>query len=247
MVDEIIDTDTNALTKDTKDTTDIITTHDYETCKEVVNIVNMRGGQRGLIPRGGVGIILRPVANGLGYLLVKVPALRGVYKTVKTAKVIIASTIAFCSLLFLARFDYWALIISGAIPSISIDQRAVLAGIRRLRMGANDMAIIIPQSNDIINLVMDEDINLERKNQMLINLFSIYESLPESHVFKNRYFACIIHVLLTLFIINKLGFNLALKLLLNLLNNGKISLQTYREILSQLVIGGVPPIELECL
>jgi len=94
---------------------------------------------------------------------------------------------------------------------------------------------------------MDEDINLEKKNKMLINFFSIYEFLPENHIFKNRYFACIIHVLLTLFISNKIGFNLALRLLLNLLKNGKITLQTYREILSQLVIGGVPPIELECL
>lgn len=52
MVDEIIDIDTdtsnnnNVLTDGTKDR---ITTHDYETYKEIVNIISVRGGQNGLL------------------------------------------------------------------------------------------------------------------------------------------------------------------------------------------------------
>jgi hypothetical protein len=52
----------------------------------------------------------------------------------------------------------------------------------------------VPQSNDRIRLVMDEEINIERKSKMLISIFSMYEGLPEHHIFKNRYFACIVHI-----------------------------------------------------
>jgi len=66
----------------------------------------------------------------------------------------------------------------------------------------------------------------------------MYKSLPEHHIFKNRDFICIVHILLTLFF-------LALKILLRLLQDGKISLETYREILSQLVVGEVPVVDIE--
>lgn len=48
MVDEIIDTDNNAENNNNElidETNGIVTIHDYNTCKEVVNIINMRGGQ----------------------------------------------------------------------------------------------------------------------------------------------------------------------------------------------------------
>ena len=60
MVDEVIDTDNNAANNNNElidGTNGIGTTHDYNTCKEVVNIINMRGGQNGLLPRGAVGVI----------------------------------------------------------------------------------------------------------------------------------------------------------------------------------------------
>ena len=94
-------------------------------------------------------------------------------------------------------------------------------------------------------MASDENVNLIKKEKMLINLFSMYEFLPENHPFKNRYFACVIHVLLGLFIVNKTGFNFALRLLVSLLKDGSITLQTYREIISQLIIGGVSPIEVD--
>jgi len=94
------------------------------------------------------------------------------------------------------------------------------------------MDIGTSQTSEIINLASDENFNLVKKENMLINLFSIYEFLPENHTLKNRYFACVIHVLLALFIINKTDFNFALRLLLRLLKDGKTKLQTYREIIA---------------
>ena len=52
-------------------------------------------------------------------------------------------------------------------------------------------------------------------------------------------------MLLNLFIGDKIGFKLALRLLYRLLAEGKISIETYREIISQLVIGGVPVVDIE--
>nr|YP_010283265.1 hypothetical protein MKU01_pgp109 [Psammodictyon constrictum]YP_010283351.1 hypothetical protein MKU01_pgp023 [Psammodictyon constrictum]ULD16384.1 hypothetical protein [Psammodictyon constrictum]ULD16470.1 hypothetical protein [Psammodictyon constrictum] len=109
------------------------------------------------------------------------------------------------------------------------------------------MEICTSQTSEIINLASDENVNLVKKEKMLIDLFSMYESLPENHPFKNRYFACVIHVLLVLFIINKRCFNFTLRLLLRLLKDGRITLQTYREIIAQLIIGGVSPIEIDIL
>jgi hypothetical protein len=266
MVDEIIDTDRNAQNNNNElieGTNGIVTTHDYNTCKEVVNILNMRGGQNGILARGAggviqvsfqhlrkfggktVSIILKPIAKSVGFVLMKIPMLQAVYKTVKTGKVIIASSAALAAIRLIARFDYWALIFGDAIPLISVDQKAVLASIRRMRMGVMHMNVCTPQTNEIINLASDENVNLIKKETMLINLFSMYEFLPENHPFKNRYFACVIHVLLALFIVSKTGFNLALKLLLRLVKDGSITLQTYREIISQLIIGGVSPTEID--
>ena len=69
--------------------------------------------------------------------------------------------------------------------------------------------------------------------------------LPENHLFKNKFFACIVYLLLTLFICDKIGFKLALRLLYRLLKEGKISIETYPDIFSQLVVGGVPVIDVE--
>jgi len=221
MVAEIIDTDNNAENNNNElidGTNGIVTTHDYNTCKEVVNIITIRGGQNGLLPRGaggviqesfqhlgkfckkGVSIILRPIAKSLGFVLLKIPMLKDVYKAVKTVRVIIASSLALATMRLIARFDYWTLILGDASALISVDQKAALAGIRRMRMGMMHMEICASQTNEIINLASDEDVNLLKKENMLINLFSMYEFLPENHPFKNRYFASIIHLLLGLFI-----------------------------------------------
>ena len=94
---------------------------------------------------------------------------------------------------------------------------------------------------------MNEEINVKKKSDTLINFLLLYEFLPENHLFKNPYFVCITQVLIILFISNKMGFRLALQLLLRLLKDRKISLETYREIISQLLLAGVSPIELEII
>ena len=170
---------------------------------------------------------------------------KAVYKVVKTVKVIIASSAALVTMRLIARFDYWALILGDATPLMSVDQKAVLASIRRMRIGVMHIEVCTSQTSEIINLASDENVNLVKKEKMLINLFSMYEFFPENHYLKNPYFACVINVLLALFIINKTGFNFALRLLLRLLKDGRIKLQTYREIIAQLIIGGVSPIEID--
>ena len=85
-----------------------------------------------------ISTIVRPIMNILGYLLLKSPALKGIYNKVKIGKVILSSPIAFGSIRLIARFYYWALIISNAIPHISIDQKEVLSGIDRIQLGAKD-------------------------------------------------------------------------------------------------------------
>lgn len=263
QVDEIISTDTsnnkNVILDGTKDT---ITSHDSNMGKEIVNITKTRGRQSIVIRGEGVAILIKkavshlkifgdktistlihPISKVLGSLIIKFPPVKKVLNVIKATKVIIASIGALISLRVVARFDYWALIFSDSLPQT----RSVLSGIRRLRIGQENMTVCIGQSNEIINLVMDEEIQVERKQKVLVNLFSMYESLPEHHVFKNRYFTCIVHLLLALFIGDKLGFRLALRLLYRLLSNGEISLETYREIISQLVVGGVPTTDIEFL
>lgn len=143
------------------------------------------------------------------------------------------------------RLDYWALILGDATPLISVDQRSVLSSLRRMKMGVPNMYICTQQTNDIINLASDESVSPIKKEKMLIDLFSMYELLPENHPFKNFYFACLIHVLLTLFFINKTGFILALRLLLRLLKDGSVTIETYREIVSQLIMGGVSKVDID--
>lgn len=268
-VDEIVHTDHNIANNNNNNkridgTNDIVTTHDYNKWKAVIKAINLRGGQIQILPNTvgvikgsiqhlgkfcgkGVSIILKPIANSLGFILMKISVFKAVYNGVKTAKVIIASSAALSTMRFIARFDYWALILSDAIPLMSVGQKSVLASMRRMRMGEMHMEICTSQTNEIINLAIDANVNLVKKEKMLINLFTIYEFLPENHSFKNRYFACVVHVLLVLFTISQTSFNFALRLLLRLLKNGKISLQTYREIVAQLIIGGISPIDIDII
>ena len=102
MVDEIIDNDTsnnnNVLPADTKD---IITMHDYDTCKEIVNITSTRSGQNDLLLRGLVKVIqnsfnqlkrfggtaisavITITSKIIGYLVIKVTVANRVYADLK--------------------------------------------------------------------------------------------------------------------------------------------------------------------
>jgi len=110
----------------------------------------MRNGQNGLLTRGAVGviqgsiqhlakfcgkgfsIIFKPIAKSLRFVLMKISMFKAVYKVVKTGKVIIASSAALVTMRLIASFDYWALIFRDATLLISVDQKAVLASIRRM-------------------------------------------------------------------------------------------------------------------
>ena len=259
-VDEIIANDnSNSLPDGIKD---ISTKHKYTIGKEIVNIIRTRGGEGGIIirPEGVIilgknvlllakliaeTLVITPLSKALGFIVMKFPLAKKVYTGIKAIKVVIASIGALISVRVIARFDYWALILSDSLPQLPIETKSILSGIRRLRIGQKDLSICIPRSNEILDLVIDEDIPVKRKEKVLIDLFEFYQRLPENHPFKNRFFTCIVYILMALSISDKIGFKLALRLLYRLLKKGKISIETYREILSQLVIGGVPVVDIE--
>ena len=260
QVDEIIANDNNNSMPD--EIKNISTTHKYKIGKEIVNIIRTRGGQGGIVirPEGVITlgknvvllakiiaetVVITPLSKAIGFIVMKFPAAKKVYTGIKATKVVIASIGALISVRVIARFDYWALILSDSLPQLPIETKAILSGVRRLRIGQKDLSICLPRSNEILNLVIDEDIPVRRKEKVLIDLFEFYQMLPENHLFKNRFFTCIVYMLLALFISDKIGFKLALRLLYRLLKEGKISIETYREILSQLVIGGVPVVDVE--
>lgn len=191
-------------------------------------------------------LIINPLSKGIGFIILKFPVAKKVYKGIKRIKVAIATIGAIISIRLIARFDYWALILNDSIPQLPIETKAILSGIRRLRMvEEGDLTICITRSNEILNLVMDEEIPVKKKEKALIDLFKFYQELPENHLFKNRFFTCIVYLLIALSSSDKIGFRLALRLLYRLFTKGKISLETYREIISQLVIGGVPVVDIE--
>lgn len=251
QVDEIIDNNDEIK--------DISTTHKYSVGKEIRNIIS--GGQGIVIRSEGVMILgkkvvllskllaerflITPLSKAIGFIVMKFPLAKKVYNGIKAIKIVIASILALLSVRLIARFDYWALIVNGSLPQLPIETKTILSGIRRLRMGQKELYICIPKSNEILNLVIDEDISVKRKEKELIDLFAYYQMLPEHHDFKNKFFTCIIYLLMALFVGDKIGFKLALRLLYRLLNEGKISLETYCEILSQLVIGGISVIDVE--
>jgi len=106
-VDEIIDTEPNVSNNTNvlpNDNDGVITKHDYETCKEVVNIISVRGGNGGIVVGGITALskawkhfqkfgdklvssIITPISNALGYILLKFPELKSVYYPLKGVKI----------------------------------------------------------------------------------------------------------------------------------------------------------------
>jgi len=253
QVDTRLDNENEVLLPD--DLKNISTTHSYNIGQEVVHSLKTRGGQavaltsvkkllilnkaKNLVDK----VFIRPISKIVVFLIMRIPITKKIYRGLKALKIIIASLGAMLSVRLIARFDYWALILTDALPQLPIETRIILSGIRRLRMGKNGVHICIQQSTDIGNLVKDEGILIEKKEKELLDFFTFYEMLPENHLFKNNIFTCIVYMLIFLAYADKNGFKLAIRLLYRLLRKGIISLETYREIVSQLVIGGVPIID----
>ena len=229
MIDEIVDADTNT--------------------KEPLKIV---GGQNDLLLRDGNGIleqprnilkvILKPFAIKLGQLIKNIPIIKKLYNKVKTIKTIIGMILSMIGVRLIARYDYWAIIISEGLPILSVDDKAAIISIRRLRMGMKNVFVCLPQSEKALYFLTDEEI---KNPKPLIDLFLVYEGLPETHLFKNAYFVCVVNLLLLLFFSNKVNFKLALKVLRRLLKDKKISKETYQQLVAQLIMGGVLPKEIE--
>lgn len=102
----------------------IVTTHDYNVGKEIVNAI--RGGQfeitltsEGLshIVHGSIShlkrfsslvisTISKPISKAIGFLILKFPQTKIVYDIIKAGKVAIASIEGLVSLRLIARFEY---------------------------------------------------------------------------------------------------------------------------------------------
>ena len=180
QVDEMIANENNNFLPD--EIKDISTTHSYNIGKEIVNILRTRGGQGAIIikPEGVIilgknvllltklfaeKVIIIPLSKAMGFIIMRFPVAKKVYTAVNGIKVIIASIAALVSLGVIARFDYWALIITDSVPQLPIETKIVLSGIRRIRIGKKDLSLCILKSNEVLNLVMDEDIPLNRKKK----------------------------------------------------------------------------------
>ena len=79
----------------------------------------------------------------------KFSIVKKIYTFIKPAKVVIASLGAFIAIRVIAKFDYWALILTDSLPQLPFGTKTVLSGIRRLRLAGNDFSICISQSNEI--------------------------------------------------------------------------------------------------
>ena len=128
-VDKII-VNNNFLPDEIKD---ISTTHKYNIGKEIVKIIRTCGGQVGIVIRPEGVIILgknrflfakliaelvitTPISKALGLIVMKFSAAKKVYKGVKATKVVTESIGALLSVRLIARFDYWALILTDSLP-----------------------------------------------------------------------------------------------------------------------------------
>ena len=112
-------------------------------------------------------VIITPVSKTIGFIVTKFPVTKNVYTGIKRTKIIIASIGAFISVRLIARFDYWALILSDSLPQIPIETKSILSGLRRLRIGQKDLSICLPRSNEILNLVTDEDTPVKKKRKSI--------------------------------------------------------------------------------
>ena len=69
----------------------------------------------------GVSIILKLIAKNLGFVLMKISVFKSVYETIKTLKLILASSVALAIMQLFTRFDYWVLVLGDVILLIGVD------------------------------------------------------------------------------------------------------------------------------
>lgn len=133
-------------------------------------------------------------------------------------------------------FEWWSVIISEALPSISTEDRIILSSLRRMRDGLPYRYICIPVVSEIhLKVVSDE---LDEAVETWLDELTRYDTLSERDPKKNGYFVCNV-IFLTGLMRSYPGVLLYILRRLQILYIiGKISVSTYLELLWQILLEG---------
>ena len=146
-----------------------------------------------------------------------------------------ASFVSFVgSLRMFATYDWWAVFLSDAVVNLTRKDRAILAGLRRMRLGLPAGLVCVPIMYDM-QYKLHKGLHAQAIAEWL-EVLTDYETMTERNPSKNGYFACIItfingvlkkcpHFIVVVFY-----------LLQFLLVTGRISYATYMQILSQILV-----------
>lgn len=186
--------------------------------------------------RGGDLIKKKPLKGALVRFLVKRIRNMEIYRR---AVVIASATGSLVSLYVMRKvgsFEWWSVIISEALPSISQEDRIILSSLRRMRDGLPYGYICIPVVSEIhLKVVSDE---LDEAVETWLDELTRYDKLSERDPKKNGYFVCSV-IFLTGLMRRYPGVLLyILRRLQILCIIGKISVSTYLELLWQILLEG---------
>ena len=183
---------------------------------------NLRGGQLGLKTW---------VRNKIAQRLLKT----GLYKRAQQIGFSAAIGAAIAAMRAIGSYDWWAVYLSDAVVNLTSEEKIILSSLRRMRLGLPMGVVCVPVMYDMQKMLYDGEFK-EAIDEWLA-ILTHYDRLSERSAKKNGYFACIV-----LFITSALakypGFVMFLLRYLQMLCiTGKISYNTYLEILWQILLG----------
>lgn len=134
----------------------------------------------------------------------------------------------------LASYDWWAVYISDAVVTLTLEDRIILSSLRRMRLGLPMGIVCVSVMTDMQLMLYDGD--FKGAMDEWLSILTHYDRLSERNPKKNGYFTCIV-LFLTGAIAKYPGFILFLFRYLQMLCiTGKISYKTYLEILWQILL-----------
>ena len=205
-----------------------------QTAEKIIQEENKLSNNQKVKYRGGDLSIKKPLKDALVRFLVKRIRNMEIYRRA----VIIASAAGSLVSLYVMRkvgsFEWWSVIISEALPSISKEDRIILSSLRRMRDGLPYGYICIPTISEIhLKIVSDE---LDEAVETWIDELTRYDKLSERDPKKNAYFVCNVVFLTGLIRRYPVLILYVLRRLQILCVIGKISVSTYLELLWQIIL-----------
>ena len=142
------------------------------------------------------------------------------------------SVVAFMRLI--GSYDWWAVYLSDAVVTLTAEDRIILSSLRRMRLGLPMGVVCVPVMYDMQRIVHEGE--LKQAVDEWLAILTDYDKLSERSPKKNGYFACIV-LFVTSALAKHPGFiMLLLRYLQVLCITGKISYNTYLEILWQILL-----------